>query len=418
MKTFSFLRGEDVKYNLINLRQIVFEVTEACNLNCRYCGLADLYKGNENRGFHTLSFEKARLLIDHMATLWKDNHSQGSILPVAIGFYGGEPLLNISLIKEVVTYIGQLQNTGKHFHYVMTTNAMLLDKYMDYLVQIEMNLLISLDGDETAQSYRTDHAGNNSFDRVFRNIKLLQEKYPNYFERFVRFNSVLHNRNNIDTIHHFIMCHFKKKPTIALLNNAGIKPEKIKEFRNMYQNKMDSMMRSGNCEAIESELFMMTPRVYSLARYLYSYSGNTYPDMNSLILDLSDCDIPPTGTCFPFSKKMFVTADGNILQCERIDHDFVLGCIHDDHVELDCQVIANHHNSYVSKCIEQCMVCASTEQCPTCVYYIDNIREEKPQCKNFCNRESINKQTKQTMDFLREHPGYYERILKEVVLKS
>jgi uncharacterized protein len=374
--------------------------------------------GNENRGSRTLSFKKAKLLIDYMVTLWRDNHSKGCIQPVAIGFYGGEPLLNISFIKKVITYCEQLQDVGKHFHYVMTTNAMLLDKYMDYLVDKKFNLLISLDGDETAQSYRTDFMGNNSFERVFNNIKLLQKEHPSYFKEFVRFNSVLHNRNNIDTTHHFIMHNFAKVPTIALLNNSGIKTEKVKEFRDMYQNKMDSLMRNENCEAIELELFMTSPRVYRLAQYLYAYSGNIYSDMNSLILDFSNREIFPTGTCVPFSKKMFITVDGKILQCEKIDHDFVLGCIHDDHVELDCQAIADHHNHYVYKCMNQCVTCAISQKCSQCVYYIDNIREKNVECKRFCNKESIDHENEQIMDFLRIHPMYYEKILKEVVLKN
>ena len=44
MKNIALIDEKIVKDNLINLRQIVFEVTEKCNLNCTYCGLSDLYK--------------------------------------------------------------------------------------------------------------------------------------------------------------------------------------------------------------------------------------------------------------------------------------------------------------------------------------------------------------------------------------
>lgn len=84
----------------------------------------------------------------------------------------------------------------------MTTNAMLLDKYMDFLQEKEFRLLISLDGNEEGQGYRVDTRGNNSFPRVFHNIKLLQETYPEYFEKHVRFNAVLHNKNSVESIYH------------------------------------------------------------------------------------------------------------------------------------------------------------------------------------------------------------------------
>ncbi|MDR1223814.1 MAG: radical SAM peptide maturase [Tannerella sp.] len=418
MDHFLTLESEAVRHNLINLKQIVFEVTERCNLNCRYCGLADMYNGNQNRNTRQLSFRKARLLIEYLASLWKENHSEGSFQPVTVSFYGGEPLLNMLFIKNVISCLEQLPDTGKYFHYGMTTNAMLLDRHMDYLAEKHFHLLISLDGDKAAHSYRTDHAGNNSFCRVFGNIKRLQEKYPDYFRQLVTFNSVLHNRNNVETTHRFIMDNFGKAPTISPLNNSGILPEKIDEFREMYRNKMDSMTATGNCEAIESEVFISAPRIYELAQYIYKQSGNVFSNFNELLFDFTGMDMFPTGTCTPFLKKMFITAGGDILQCEKIDHDFVLGHIHDDRVDLDCQAIADHYNRHVSKCLGQCANCADSRQCSQCVYNMDDIREENPHCRNFCSRKEVDRKKQKTTDFLREHPYYYEKILKEVVIRN
>ena len=44
MKKWRFINKEDVERNLINLKRLVFEVTDACNLRCKYCGYADLYE--------------------------------------------------------------------------------------------------------------------------------------------------------------------------------------------------------------------------------------------------------------------------------------------------------------------------------------------------------------------------------------
>lgn len=132
-----------------------------------------------------LPFIWAKNIIDYLYQLWNENSANGISVPVTVGFYGGEPLLNVILIQQIVEYIEQLPFARKRFYYNMTTNAMLLDKYMDFLVEKEFRLLISLDGDEEGHSYRVDASGKNSFQRVFKNIKLLQEKYPEYFERYV-----------------------------------------------------------------------------------------------------------------------------------------------------------------------------------------------------------------------------------------
>lgn len=54
----------------------------------------------------------------------------------------------------------------------------------------------------------------------------------------------------------------------------------------------------------------------------------------------------PTGTCFPFSKKTFFTADGKILPCEKISHKYVLGYVTEKEILLDANIIADTCNSY------------------------------------------------------------------------
>ena len=42
---FQLVDANQIEYNLIHLKQLVFEVTDACNLKCKYCGYADFYQG-------------------------------------------------------------------------------------------------------------------------------------------------------------------------------------------------------------------------------------------------------------------------------------------------------------------------------------------------------------------------------------
>lgn len=65
----------------------------------------------------------------------------------------------------------------------MTTNAVLLDKYMDYIVEQDISLLISLDGDKKASSYRTLKSGRQSYDRVYSNIRELKKRHFDFMLR-------------------------------------------------------------------------------------------------------------------------------------------------------------------------------------------------------------------------------------------
>ena len=156
---YTFLTAKQIKSALSNTPQITFEVTDACNLCCEYCAFGKLYSDYDKRENKMLSVQAAKCFIDYMAALWTspENHSMHN--NIYIGFYGGEPLLNMHFIREIVNYL-KLGSYAKHFSYNMTTNALLLDRYMDFLVNNDFSLLISLDGDAENDSYRVKADGN------------------------------------------------------------------------------------------------------------------------------------------------------------------------------------------------------------------------------------------------------------------
>lgn len=139
MDKFIKVTQKEIVRNLINLKQLVFEVTDACNLRCKYCGYSDLYLGYDERENLMFPFERAKLIIDYLYDFWQRGETKGVMHPVMISFYGGEPLLNIAFIRKVISYIESLPPIGKIFKYGMTTNAMLLDRCMDFLVEKNKN---------------------------------------------------------------------------------------------------------------------------------------------------------------------------------------------------------------------------------------------------------------------------------------
>ena len=148
MNKFRDIKPDEIENNLVNLRQLVFEVTDACNLKCKYCGYGDLYYGYDKRESKYLSVNKAKVLLNYLSNIWNANITDEESPLTYISFYGGEPLLNIAFIKEIIAYVESLK-LKRDILFSMTTNAMLLDKYMDFLVEKNFSLLISLDGYNT-----------------------------------------------------------------------------------------------------------------------------------------------------------------------------------------------------------------------------------------------------------------------------
>lgn len=418
MEDYSTITKEDIEQNLINLRQLVFEVTDSCNLRCKYCGYADLYEGYDKRENKKLPFYKAKLIIDYLFhNYWIQKKGLNYRRVINIGFYGGEPLLNVPFIKKVINYIEDLPNIGITFKYSMTTNAMLLNKYMDYLIDKDFFILISLDGDERGQSYRVDSKGQNSFNCVIENIRLLKKKHPLFFEKKVMFNTVLHDCNSVESTYQFIKKEFGKIPRFSTLNTTDVRKDKIDEFNRMYKDFANDLKKSSQCGVIENEMFIDAPRTATLLDYLRSYSNNFYQSYISLLINKETLKLPLTATCTPFMKKMFVTVNGKILQCEKINHDFAVGVITNNSVNLDLEKAAHQHNVYTSTYIENCKTCAIRRSCKRCVYMFGNPLKDK-RCFMYTTEKKLVQDLASSLQYLEEKPHLYKKILSEVIIKE
>ena len=94
-----------IKTELANLNQLTFEVTDSCNLKCKYCGYGEFYNNHDERHNQFLDFDKCKAIIEFLVNLRKTQLNIGKSTKLTIGFYGGEPLLNFKLIKQVVDYV-------------------------------------------------------------------------------------------------------------------------------------------------------------------------------------------------------------------------------------------------------------------------------------------------------------------------
>ncbi len=406
---------EQVEEKFLNVNQIVFEVTDACNLNCSYCGYGDLYGNYDKRENSFLRIEDIIPLFSFLDEL-QEKKNKSIDDTIHISFYGGEPLLNIKFIKDVVFYINNYRRDEHIYVFSMTTNAMLLHKYMDFLVENNFHLLISLDGNEENNSYRTSKCGANSFKNITKNINLLQSKYPKYFDDFVNFNAVLHNRNSVEDIYNYIQSKYNKIPRIGELNTSGILPEKKEAFERMYRNTSESLYASENYTKIENEMFTNVPSYYSACNFLHTYNIGVVKTYNDFFINHKRESYIPTGTCMPFSKKIFITVNGKVLPCERIGHNYSLGQLSKTGISIDFEKIASKYNAYYDKLHKQCSKCYQLGACYQCMFNIDNL-DTTPTCHGFMNKKRFTEFLANNISFFESHPLDYYRIMEEIILK-
>lgn len=411
-----YITSKQVVEAVVNTPQVVFETTDACNLKCTYCLYGELYSSYGTRNTKFLSSKLAIRFLEELFDLWKSNIVLSAKQHTFISFYGGEPLLNMPFIIDVVSFINEQKKNGleHQFSFTITTNGILLDRYIDFLVENDFDVLVSLDGNEVNNSYRVFKDGTSSHRKLCENLEFVKEQYPVFFEKRVSFNAVLHNRNSLSDTVGYIWSKYGKIPTISEMNATGVNLRKQSLFDEMYQSADDSFRDDNNGDALITKLGSNSKLYKALQRYVQCYSSRFYEDYLDLLRN-NDRPKLPTGTCIPFSRKIFITVNGEIFPCERIPHKFIMGKIQEDGISIDYEDCAQKYNSLLSGMEKICKNCFNKKGCVQCVYCIsDECFGSK--CNGFMNREAFMLYERKMIGYLSKHPEIYSRILNDTII--
>ena len=163
-KLFSEDKYESLAYNYKANTNVVkalcLHVAHTCNLNCSYC-FASQGKYQGERALMT--FEVGKQAFDFLIA------NSGTRRNLEVDFFGGEPLMNLDVVKELVAYARSIEKEhNKNFRFTLTTNGVLLDDETTEFLNREMsNVVLSLDGRrEVHDRFRRDYMGRGSYDLI------------------------------------------------------------------------------------------------------------------------------------------------------------------------------------------------------------------------------------------------------------
>lgn len=142
------------------IKALCLHIAHTCNLNCSYC-FASQGKYHGDRAL--MSLEVGKRAIDFLV------ENSGSRHNLEVDFFGGEPLMNFQVVKDIVAYARSIEKEhNKNFRFTLTTNGVLVDDdVIDFANRECSNVVLSLDGrKEIHDKYRVDLAGNGSFDKI------------------------------------------------------------------------------------------------------------------------------------------------------------------------------------------------------------------------------------------------------------
>ena len=160
----------DYKNNSKVIKALCLHVAHTCNLNCSYC-FASQGKYQGERAL--MSFETGKQAFYFLIA------NSGSRKNLEVDFFGGEPLMDWEVVKQLVKYAREVEKKhNKNFRFTLTTNGILIDDEVIDFVNKEMsNVVLSLDGrKEINDHFRKDYNGKGSYDTIVPKFKRLVEK--------------------------------------------------------------------------------------------------------------------------------------------------------------------------------------------------------------------------------------------------
>ena len=300
-----FLREEIKAYPLKSnaVKALCIHICHDCNLRCRYC-FAD--EGAYHSERELMSEQTAKKAVDFLLK------NSGNRKVLEVDFFGGEPLMCLQIIKNVVAYAREEgAKLGKKFLFTTTTNALLLDDdAIDFFNREMENVVLSLDGrKEVHDAIRKTKNGKGSFDLVIENVKKFVRSRgdKSYYVRgtFTAKNLdfskdvIFLAENGFDSI--------SMEPVVTDIDDLAIRDEHIPAVLDEYENL---------CE-----------------KYLDKYKNGEGFNFFHFNVDLEGgvCLQKKVSACGAGNEYFSVVPNGDIYPCHQFagDKDFLMGNVYD-----------------------------------------------------------------------------------------
>lgn len=358
-----------------NLEQIIIQLTQNCNLRCSYCAYMG---GYDNRTYSnkTISLEAIRKGVDYLFA-----HAQNT-KQISIGFYGGEPLLEMPLLKKAVEYIEEVKE-GRNVRLGLTTNGTLLsDDNVEYFMEKDIHILISLDGaKEYHNANRVFPNGEGSFDVIMEKLSHIKEKYPVFFSK-LSINSVISTDNDLACTNEFFNADQVLEQLVVNMNTIN---EYNAKTSIRYDEKFKTINDFETCKAYLYMLGKISPRHVSK---LYRSNVGKAHGIHKVLkpYKMQGKEVHPGGPCLPGVARLMMDVDGNFYPCERVSEASEIMKI--GHVDQGIDAEKAKYLLNVGTITEQeCINCFAFNFCKACCACADgNTELSRDKKLAYCDR--------------------------------
>ena len=286
------------------VKALCLHVAHTCNLNCAYC-FASQGKYEGERAL--MSLETGKRALDFLI------ENSGTRHNLEVDFFGGEPLMNFDVVKELVAYAREREKqTGKNFRFTLTTNGVLIDDdVIDFANRECTNVVLSLDGrKEVHDRYRVDYAGNGSYDKIVPKFQKLVAARggKNYYMRGTFTHQNPDFLEDIKTMLDLGFTELSMEPVVCAADDpSALTPEDIETVKEQYEQLADLMLQK-----------QKEGKPFTFYHYMIDLTGGP-------------CVYKRISGCGSGTEYMAVTPWGDLYPCHQFvgNEDFKMGNIWD-----------------------------------------------------------------------------------------
>lgn len=311
------------------IKAMCLHISHDCNLRCRYC-FADCGEFHRSRSLMTADVGRRALdfLIEH----------SGGIKNLEVDFFGGEPLMNFDVVRELTLYGRELeQKHNKNIRFTMTTNGTLLnDEITAFLNEHMSNIVLSIDGrQETNDSMRPYIDGSGTYSDILPKYKALVAGRGDK-SYYVRGTFTRETMDFTDDVLHLADCGFDQisiEPVVLAADNP-------------------LSLREEDLPAIFAEYDRLTDAVIERTR-----EGRPFNFFHFMVdLDAGPCVYKRVKGCSSGSEYVAVTPEGDIYPCHQfVEHtDCKIGNIFEGDLRDD---IRSHFSGCNICTLNECKEC-------------------------------------------------------------
>ena len=274
------------------IKAMCLHIAHDCNLRCKYCFAST---GDFGTGRKLMPLEVGKAAIDFLLekSVGREN--------LEVDFFGGEPLMNFDVVKEIVKYARSKEKEyNKNFRFTITTNGLLLtDDKIEYINKEMSNVVLSIDGrKEVNDKMRVRVDGSGCYDKIVENYKKLVAGRGDK-EYYVRGTYTKYNLDFAEDVIH--------------LYDAGFDQISVEPV--MEDDSIEYAITEADLDKIYAEYDKLVDKVAELKKEDEKF--NFFHFM--IDLDQGPCVIKRLRGCGSGNEYVAITPDGDIYPC----HQFV-----------------------------------------------------------------------------------------------